>query len=654
MMLRMSKEQNRYNVIAPLAINSTFAYSYGDELPIGQFVVINFRNRDVIGLISENCQDYNGNVKQISSILPYTICPLYVKFCNFIAKYTMNHLGKIMRLMVPFSIDNILMEEKNIKPITSDENSIKIDLNEAQKKALKAMHKTFSENKHKTILLHGVTGSGKTEVFLEFMKGINQGLIIVPEISLSIELAKKVSNRLKMPVYIWHHSVSAIKKRDIWKKAINGEKMAIVGARSALFIPFFNLECIVIDEEHDSSLKQSEGVIYHARDMGVYLANLLNIPIILSSATPSLESYNNAINNKYEYIKIDAKFFEGQYKPQVYIDDLKKQKHKNFLSEYSVNAIAQCLSENKQAVIFINRRGHTPKILCSSCGWKVICPRCDTWLCYHIQDNCLVCHRCSFKSISLKKCKECGEETLIGLGIGVEKATFLISDIFPQARVMSLSSDNMNTSNKISKILEKITKHEVDIIVGTQIIAKGHNFPALNTIIIAYLDSMLYGDDFRAIEKVFQTTYQIAGRAGRFENSGGARIIYQTYNPSDPLVQLISSGDIDKFYDIELCNRKIGHMPPFGKMISILVSSTNDKLLNDFAKNFMRCQPRYQNFKVLGPLSPFITKINNIYRLRFIILSEKYAHEYVKQWLSKIKISSNIKISIDVDPQDFF
>lgn len=650
----MSNEQNRYNVIAPLAINSTFAYSHHDKLSVGQFVVINFRNREIVGLISGDCLDYNGDIKQISSILPYAINPSYVKFCNFVAQYTMNDLGKIMRLMVPFSIEKILTEEKNIKPIISGENSIEINLNDAQKRAVEAMHKVIRGNKFKTILLHGVTGSGKTEVFLEFMKGMHQVLIIVPEISLSNELAKKVSDRLKIPVYIWHHSISTTKKRDIWKKAINGEKMAIVGARSALFIPFSQLECIVIDEEHDASLKQSEGIIYHARDMGVYLANLLRIPIILSSATPSLETYSNAINKKYEYIKINSKFFEGKYKPQVYVDDLTKQKQESLLSEYSLNAIKQCLSENKQVVIFINRRGHTPKILCSSCGWKVTCPRCDTWLCYHIQDNYLACHHCDFKSVPLKKCKECGEETLIGIGTGVEKATVILSEIFPKARIMSLSSDNMNTPNKISKILEKITKHEVDIIVGTQIIAKGHNFPALNTIIITCLDAMLYGDDFRTTEKAFQTTYQIAGRAGRFEKSGGSRIIYQTYNPADPLVQLISSGDINKFYDIELSNREATHMPPFGKMISILISSTNFNLLSDFSKNFMRCEPKSPNFRVIGPISPSIPKINNVYRLRFIILSEKYAHEYVKQWLSKIKIPNGIKISIDVAPQDFF
>lgn len=642
--------QNKYSVLIPFDINSAFAYSYNAELCVGQLVIVSFRNREVIGVISANYVDYDGDTKQILSVLPYKINDSYVKFCEFMARYTMNNIGNVIRLLIPFSIDKILAEEKNIRPILPLSGN-KIILTELQAKALALMKAC---DKSKAILLHGIPGSGKTEVFLEFIKDMKQVLILVPEVSLSDELAKKVSGRVKLPVYIWHHSISPAKKRDIWKKAVNGEQIIIVGARSALFIPFSELKCIIIDEEHDSSFKQSEGLTYNARDMGVYLANLLNIPIILSSATPSIESYNNAVNGKYEYIRLSAKFFENKSKPNVYIDDLRKQRQTGVLSEYSIRAVNRCLEQNKQAMVFVNRRGHTPKILCSSCGWKVSCPHCDTWLCYHLNENCLICHHCGYKSIPIRKCKECGEETLIGIGAGVEKAEASISTVFPNARIMSLSSDNMNTPAKISTTLAKITQREVDIIVGTQIISKGHNFPALNTIIVTCLDAMLYGDDFRIAEKAFQTTYQIAGRAGRFAESGDACIVYQTYNPTDMLVNMIASGDMEKFYDMEISNRKMMRMPPFGKMISILISSASEQAIADFAKNLVRAELHSEDFKVLGPIIPSFPKINNVYRLRFIVMSGKYAHGYVRQWISRVKIPRNVRLSIDVDPQDFF
>lgn len=644
------KEQSKYSVIVPFDLNSCFAYSYDEDLQVGQLVAVSFRNREVVGVISSSCCDYGGNIKQVSSVLPYAISDPYIKFCEFVAQYTMNSIGNIMRLIVPFSIDKILIEEKNIKPILLDKSPSEIVLTKDQLKALDEMKGAC--NGFKAVLLHGMTGSGKTEVFLEFIRGMEQVLILVPEISLSSELAKKVSERIGVPVYIWHHSITSAKKRDIWKKAINGEKIVIVGARSALFIPFSSLNCIVIDEEHDSSLKQSEGIIYHARDMGIYLARLLNIPIILSSATPSLESYSNAISGKYGHILLKSRFFESERSSLIHIDDLRKQK--GILSEYSFKSIEQCLAKNKQAMVFVNRRGHTPKILCSSCGWKVTCSRCDTWLCYHANQNCFICHHCGFKSAPLKKCKECGEESLIGVGSGVEKVATFIAETFPCASVMNLSSDNMDTPNKISKMLQKIVRHEIDIVVGTQIMAKGHNFPDLNTIIITCLDDMLYGDDFRTAEKAFQLTYQVAGRAGRFQESEGAHIVYQTYNPSDALVQLIASGNIEKFYGIELFNRKMTKMPPFGKMISILISSRSEKSLGDFSRELVRFEPRSRYFKVLGPLVPAVSKINNIYRLRFIVSSEKYAHNYVKQWFSVVKIPKDIKVSMDVDPYDFF
>lgn len=645
----------RYNISVPINLSSPFSYSYeNEELLPGQLVAVNFRNRENIGVVTGESDDtdYSGKIKNISSVLPYALPEIYIKFVDFVSRYTINSYGNILKLLLPFSIDQLLAPEKTIKSIDPGKNKSDIQLSDDQLLALEQLKK--SANSFKVFLIHGVTGSGKTEVFLEFAKNKKQVLIMVPEIALSNELAKKVASRMDgKEVYIWHHSISPAKKRDIWKKSVNGENIVIVGARSSLFIPFKDLECIIIDEEHDSSFKQSEGSIYNGRDMGIYLGSLLNIPVILSSATPSLETYNNAISKRYEYIRLKSRYHEGATVPDIYIDDLRKHKTNELLSMHSKESIQKCLDNKNQAIVFVNRRGHTPRILCSSCGWKVMCNSCDAWLCYHSNDNSLVCHHCGFKKKMISKCGECGNDSLIGIGTGVDKASAEISKLFPQARVMSLSSDNMNTPNKISKALKAIHDNDVDIIVGTQILAKGHNFMNLNTIIITCVDAMLYGDDFRSSERAFQVLHQIAGRAGRSHESSGSAVIFQTFNPDDKLVQLLASDDIDKFYEIEIHNRRMMHMPPFGKMISVTISSVNQKNLEAFSVMLIRKAVKTSDIKILGPMVPGIPRVRNMYRLRFVIQSRQLAQNYVKSWLASIKIPVDIKISVDVDPGDF-
>ncbi|MDR1488215.1 MAG: primosomal protein N' [Holosporales bacterium] len=646
-----------YSVAVPFDVPQiSFTYSHiDDSLKNGQIVIVNFRNKECIGIITEkNNENYKGKLKQILSILPYRIPKAYIELSKFVSKYTITSFGRILKLLVPFSIESILLEEKKIKSVYA-KIAEKISLNSSQAFAVSQIKKF--DTQFKTILLHGVTGSGKTEVFLEIAKAKKQVLILIPEIALSTGLAEKITSRLpNIPVFIWHHSVSLAKKRDIWKKAINGEKLIIVGARSAVFIPFSKLELIIIDEEHDISLKQSEGIIYHARDMAIYLANLIKIPIILSSATPSFETYYNAIIlKKYEYIELKNRYFKGVTPSQIYIDDLKKHKYNgNLLSEYSIKSIKSSLSCGKQALIFINRRGHTPRTLCSKCGWKATCPNCDTWLCYHEKDKFLRCHYCGYATKHILRCNECGGDTLIGAGIGIEKAFEQISKIFPNARIMNVSSDNMNTPAKIESSIGIIERGEVDIILGTQILAKGHNFMKLNTIIVSCVDSMLYGEDFRASEKAFAMILQVSGRAGRSEQSGISTVIFQTFNPDDTLVKLLVSGDLEEFYRQELSNRRATKMPPFGKIISITLSSQNQNELRSFANSILRNGVTSQSgIRVIGPITPHISRIRNTYRLRFIVISSHLVQNYVKNWINLIKVPKNIRITIDVDPYDF-
>jgi primosomal protein N' (replication factor Y) len=635
-----------YKVVVPFNVPSEFTYFCEDVLQIGQLVVVNFRNNETVGVISGINADYCGRIKTIMNILPYAIKGAYIEFARFVSGYVISNIGNVIRLLVPFSSDSILFQEKDLTGAGTGQQEL-VTLSHAQSDALQRLQVD------RVNLLHGITGSGKTEVFLRYVYNMSQVLIMVPEISLSSELAQKVSSRLNIPVFIWHHSISPIKKRDIWKKAVNGGKMVVVGARSALFIPFSNLQCIIIDEEHDTSFKQSERFVYNARDMGIYLSHLLKIPIILSSATPSIETFYNATSGKYNYIRIESKYFNVYKSPQFFVEDLKKQKRGTILCFKSISLISECLKKNKQALVFVNRRGYIPKILCASCGQKLKCPHCDAWLCHHLIGSRLLCHYCGYKMKVPTTCCQCGEVAFVGIGFGVEKVYEELERIFPSARIMSLSSDNMNTQNKISKIIKTIQKNEVDIIVGTQVMSKGHNFMNLNTIIISCIDSLLYGEDFRSIERAFQTMHQITGRAGRSATSDGANIVFQTYAPDDPFLKLLSVPDTKTFYEIEINNRKRMKMPPFGRIANINLSSLNKNSLQGYAKDLSLHAPSPDVLEILGPIVPTLSKLRNSHRLRFTVRSRKLVQERVRCWINSAAKPNDVNVAIDVDPQDF-
>lgn len=647
----------KYNVVVTRDLPDPYTYSFDQKIDNGQIVSVDFRNKETLGVVIDSeGTDFAGKLKKISLVLPYKIPSQYVKFANFVSNYNLIKIGTVYKLIIPFSVDSLLLPEKDIKP-QKVLDRIDIVLNNEQKAAASRISNYIGQ--FKTVVLHGVTGSGKTEVFLEVAKGIIEGengrkqiLILVPEIALSTELSKKVASRLGCDVFIWHNTISKSKKLNIWKKAIEGKKLIVVGARSALFIPFSNLGLIVIDEEHDMSFKQSETAIYNARDMAIYLAFCSNIPIILSSATPSVETYNNAKIKKYEYIKLNSRFYENAKLPTVTIDDLRKENVLGTLSEYSIKEIKACLSMKKQALIFVNRRGHTPKILCRSCGEKVSCPGCSSWLCYHQLTSEFVCHYCGFKTPVRDFCGYCGQKTLIGIGSGIEKLLAECSEIFPEAKLLALSSDTMDTPNKITKAIEKIKNNEVDIILGTQIVAKGHNFDNLSLVVITCVDAMLYGEDFRAMEKAFQLLYQVSGRAGRTGGSN-SKVIIQTYNPDDYLMHVIQNNDLEGLYETELQNRMLTQMPPFGKMASITISALSEYEVNDFAKKLMYSMPRVNGIRIMGPIQPMIYKLRSRYRLKILILSEHPLQNYIKRIEFLTKIPNNIKVIIDIDPYEF-
>ncbi|MDR0630948.1 MAG: primosomal protein N', partial [Holosporales bacterium] len=647
--------ENLYNIAVLFNLDNLYTYRSNVLLEIGQIVTVSLRNKEVIGVVfGQGNTEFSGKIKNIISITPYGIRAEYIELAKFMKEYNLLTIGNVLKLMIPFSIDLILLSEKNICSC-SQSNTDVVVLSAEQQVACK-MIEQFN-GKHRVILLHGVTGSGKTEVFLTLAsRMIDEGkqvLILVPEIALSTDLAKKVSDRCDADVFIWHNSISSMTKLSIWKKAVNGESMIIVGARSALFIPFNNLSMIVVDEEHDHSFKQNEAPIYNARDMAVYLGFCLEIPVILSSATPSLESYKNAHDGKYEYVRLKSRYFKQACLPKVYIDDLRKKRSHGALSEFSISEITECVRAKKQALIFINRRGHTPKVFCKSCGWKANCPGCSAWLCFHSKTQEFICHYCGYRTKIIRNCPICSENNLIGIGTGIEKVLEECLELFPEAEILSLSSDTLNTPNKISKAVNKIKNHEVDLILGTQIVAKGHNFDDLDLVVIVCADAMMYGEDFRSIEKAFQMIHQVSGRAGRKDGSN-SKIIIQTYDPNDGLLKVIQCGGFEEFYKNEMKNRELMAMPPFGKMVNINISALSEAEVWAFAKDMISSAPPEKQVKILGPLEPVIYKIRSRYRLRIIVLSPKRLQKYIKNWIFSRKISDNIKISIDIDPYDFW
>lgn len=665
------KSSYYYNICIPKDLDVLFTYSLGidgGDIEIGQLVIVNFRNRDMVGVVFERLDDPPSDIskiKMISSILPYAISRRYVDFIKFVANYNINTVGSILSLVIPFSIDNILSPEKKIKSIVSDENE-DIELSDEQKECVKKISKNI--DKFSPILLKGITGSGKTEVYIDFIKKClkfyendGQFLILVPEVSLSHELAKKVASRLHnfkdLQIFIWHHSITSSKKRDIWKKVLNGERIIVIGARSALFLPFQRMRCIIVDEEHDISFKQSESsIIYNARDMAVYLARLLDIPIILSSATPSIESYVNCQNEKYEYIELNHKFFSNNNDNsniEIIIDDQRKKNNNQLLSDISMNIIEDSLKNNRQSMIFVNRRGHTPKILCSSCGSKIMCPACETWLCYHKDENKLVCHHCGFKRDVIERCPECGSESIIGIGMGIEKAYEEISKIFHNSNILALSSDNMNSPKRISDNIKLIKDKSVDIIIGTQILAKGHNFPYLDSVIITSADSMMYGDDFRLSERMFQTLYQLSGRVGRSFDIKNPRVVIQTFSPDDRLLNTLKNFDIEQFYSQEINDRKCMGIPPFGKFVAFIIMSSSRDHAFSYAMQIVQFARKYKDIKVLGPIVPNLFKLRLKYRIRLLFSSQKNIQNYIREIMFFNKCPRDIKIIIDVDPYDF-
>ena len=509
--------------------------------------------------------------------------------------------------------------------------------------------------KFQPFLLEGTTGSGKTEVYFHLIAKIlketdKQVLILLPEIALTTQLILRFQEQFNFEPAVWHSEISQAKKSEIFKNVSCGTIRLIIGTRSSLFLPFQNLGLIVVDEEHDQSYKQSDNGCYNGRDVAIMLAKLYDIPVILASATPSLETLINVDKGKYQKVFLPSRYGKAVL-PDVKIIDLKKEKLKSdkYISKTLSNAIYENLQNHKQSMIFMNRRGYSPVLLCGDCGEKIKCPNCNTNLSYHKSKNRLICHHCEYFIERPQNCSVCGSENLVEFGPGVEKIEKEIKELFPQARTIIMASDTTDTNNKLQEVVEKILNNQVDIIIGTQLIAKGHHFPSLTLVGIVDSDASLFGGDIRATERTYQLLTQVSGRAGRAETKGV--VYFQSYNTDNLILQAIKNNDKETLINFEKQNRELGKFPPYGKMATISISSLNETIAYRVAKKIVKKFPFNDDIEVYGVSPAYIPKMAKMYKFNIVVKTSKNINiqKLLKKCVLSEKYNSNVRIKIEIE-----
>jgi len=535
----------------------------------------------------------------------------------------------------------------------------KIQLTNDQADAADQLKTRILDNAFSATLLKGVTGSGKTEVYFEMIAAAleqdKQVLVLLPEIALTEPFIDRFESRFGIPPALWHSSVSERERERIWRGVSEGRAKIVVGTRSALFLPFSELGLIIVDEEHDGSFKQEEGVIYHARDMAVVRANIGQFPVLLSSATPSVETRVNVERGRYACTELQKRHGSAGL-PSVELVDMRENKLKagSWISAKLGTAIEETLSRGEQALLFLNRRGYAPLTLCRTCGERMQCPHCSAWLVEHRFEGRLQCHHCGHHTRKPEKCPSCQDEnSLVACGPGVERLAEEVRDKYPDKEIAVLSSD-MNTDTPLRDLLQKIQDGEVDIIIGTQLVAKGHHFPKLTLVGIVDADIGLAGGDPRAAEHTFQLISQVSGRAGREEKPGLALV--QTHMPEHPLMQALADGRTEHFYREEIALREAGHLPPFGRLASLIIAGPDMQETEGYAAHLVRGAPQNENVRVLGPAPAPLSMIRGRHRFRILVRTSREFHlqAYLTDWLGSLPAPrGKTRLVIDIDPQSF-
>ena len=540
-----------------------------------------------------------------------------------------------------------------------------IVLNNEQQNAADVIGRAIDNGGFSVHLLDGITGSGKTQVYFDaawraYKKG-KSVLLMMPEIALTAQFMSRFESRFGAPPVVWHSNLTAARRRDIWHGVLSGKIKMVVGTRSALFLPWGDLGLIVIDEEHDTSYKQEDMGNYHARDMAILRAKIAGFPVVLASATPAAETIENVNVGKYTRLKLTSRF-GGAQMPTITTIDLRENRptpytandaeQTGFLSAPMCEAISETLATGQQVMLFINRRGFAPIVQCKTCGWTATCPDCSVGMTYHKRVGKLLCHMCGRTAPLTKSCPECGTDVSMR-GVGLEKIQEEVNARFPNARTGLVSSDIITSRQALERLVHKMENGEIDIVIGTQILAKGHHFPNLTLVGVVDADMGLFGTDFRAAEHTFQQLFQVAGRAGRGSTPG--RVLMQTYQPDHPVLTAICSGARDEFMAGDMAGRRAAKMPPYGQLIAIIVEGEREATLMKYCNDLAAAAPTLNGAKIMGPIAAQIYQIRNWYRMRFLVAGGATAalQPAVAHWLGKVKQPANIRVKIDVNPINF-
>ena len=645
-------------VLIPRIFDHPHTYLSGDlkNLKPGSIVLVPFGNEEEIGVVWDTDEKTNKKfkIKKIIEQKSFSFNENIVKFINWFSLYNLVPKGMVLKM---FLGDKSFLS-KSINPnLEKKSKKVKFNLNIDQKKCLKDIS-SFG-NKFNVTLLKGVTGSGKTIVYFEKIKEKiyqnKQVLVLLPEIFLTNQFDKRFEDYFGFKPAVCHSKITKKNRKIIWKNIINEKIKLVVGARSSLFLPFKNLGLIVVDEEHDTSYKQDEGIRYNARDMAISRASIENIPLLLSTSIPSLETYNNVKNKKYNLTTLKKRYKDFSLPNTKIINlSLNKKKKNIWLDNKTLDLAKDYLAKGDQVLFFVNRIGYAPFVICKNCGIKLKCPNCSIFLTFHKFINKAMCHHCGHKADIKKKCDKTEINCEFQMyGPGVEKIFSELKQIFPKKIIKILSSDFLNKKKETKNLLSDIEKNKINILVGTQLISKGFNFPNLNCIVVVDADFSGMGFDLRSNEKNIQLYNQLSGRAGRF--SKDSLIIYQTFDPSDKTLNCLLENQQERFFEEEIYLREQKKLPPFTRLIAFIISSNNQDESYLEAQKIKKSLSDLSDVDVMGPVSSPIFKIKNKYRTRLLLRSKAniLIQRNVSKILKKINISKKIKLTVDVDPLNF-
>ena len=532
-------------------------------------------------------------------------------------------------------------------------------LSPAQARAAQRLVERVDSGGFNVTVLDGVTGSGKTEAYFAAIAAAlargKQVLVLLPEIALSAQWLERFRRRFGTAPADWHSDIGQTQRRDTWRAVADGRARVVVGARSALFLPLPELGLIVVDEEHDPSFKQEDGVCYQARDMAVLRASLAQVPIVLVSATPSLETVVNISRGRYDRVHLPERHAAASL-PEVSLVDMRQQHLPagRFLSPPLVTAVSETLADGEQALLFLNRRGYAPLTLCRACGHRFQCPSCTAWLVEHRFTARLQCHHCGYSAPIPAFCPEClAAGTLVPCGPGVERLKEEVAERFPEARVALMVSDLLPGPRAAAELADAMAAHRYDVLIGTQIVAKGHHFPMLTLVGVVDADLGLGGGDLRAAERTYQLLHQVGGRAGRAERPG--RVLIQTWMPEQPVMRALAANDRDRFLEAEARQRREAHLPPFARLAALIVGAPDGDSADFAARALARAAPHMPGVTVLGPAPAPLAVLRGRHRRRLLVQAERTVNlqAVLREWLAKVRVAGSTRLQVDIDPYSF-